>query len=142
MCERWSSCKIRKNPKRGLQSKTNPQRSREPDMVASFMILLEFYFIFGCVIGWGIMYSALIKFCEERGHCNVPRRYECQFPPGTVSSDGKPLLSAQLGSWLTTQRILKQQNKLRPDRMALLQPLVDEGKLFYQSSAPRDKLFL
>ena len=35
---------------------------------------------------------------------------------------------AQLGSWITTQRIEKSNGKLKPERHALLQSLHEQGK--------------
>ena len=46
---------------------------------------------------------------------------------GTISPDGHCIETACLGSWLTTQRKLKGDLKLPPDRLSKLQALVDAG---------------
>ena len=30
------------------------------------------------------MYEALLQYGEVYGHCNVPRRFECQLPDGLI----------------------------------------------------------
>ena len=67
-------------------------------------------------------YEALINYSLSHGHCNVPHAYSVDLPNGTP--DWK------LGVWLSTQRHLqKRTNKLRPDRAAKLQDLVDKNLL-------------
>ena len=50
---------------------------------------------------WNLRYEQLCAFCDEFGHCNVPRQY-----------DPNP----QLGLWVGTQRAFKKQNRLTADR--------------------------
>lgn len=69
---------------------------------------------------WGIMFKALLDFGKEKSHYNAPINCESVQPDGSV---------LMLGTWLSTQRQLMRKNKLRPDRQAKLQTLVDEGKL-------------
>lgn len=80
---------------------------------------------------WKIMYEALLEFGREHGHYNVPRRYVCNLPEGTRSLDEThaSIDKAPLGCWLTTQRADRLNNKLKEDRLAMLQALVDQGKL-------------
>ncbi len=81
---------------------------------------------------WPRHYAALLEYCKEHGHCNVPQkeRYECELPG--LGEDGGPLhYHGQLGRWLANQRRYKKLGsdklKVHPDREALLQALVDEG---------------
>jgi hypothetical protein len=85
-------------------------------------------------ITWHGHYAALLEYCKEHGHCNVPKQatYECMI------NEGGSIIRYQghLGSWLCYQRRLKkkEQSKLQPDREALLQQLVDEGFLQWDIS--------
>lgn len=69
---------------------------------------------------WNTNYDAMILYCEEKGHCNIPRTLECKMPDGTI---------VKLGLWLSNQRARKKISKMRPDRLERMQQLVDEGKL-------------
>jgi hypothetical protein len=80
---------------------------------------------------WNVMYDALLDYGREHGHYNVPRRHVCKLPEGTKSlgETFHPIETAPLGSWLTSQRADRLSNKLKPDRLQLLQTLVNQGKL-------------
>lgn len=65
------------------------------------------------------MYRALIEYGKDKPNCNAPINCECV-------QDGNVLM---LGTWLSTQRQLMRKGKLRPDRQAHLQKLVDMGRL-------------
>ena len=67
---------------------------------------------------WDANFKALREFGEINGHCNVPLRHEHVIVNGC---------SVNLGSWLATQRRIRLNNKLRPERFALLQKLSDDG---------------
>jgi len=56
-------------------------------------------------VTWDERYGQLVAFKEEHGHCNVPIDYDT---------------NAVLGRWCHTQRQLKRQYRLKPDRMARL----------------------
>jgi hypothetical protein len=71
---------------------------------------------------WEVMYSLLLKYQQENGHCNVPFSYKA---PG-LNDSSRP---CNLGAWLNTQRQLKMKNELRDDRAARLQQLVDAGAM-------------
>jgi len=80
---------------------------------------------------WHSHYAAILQYCKEHGHCNVPKgfSYECIIPDiGDDSPHGRYV--GHLGSWLCYQRRLKKKDKsaLLPDREGLLQQLVDEGE--------------
>eukprot|EP01041_Mallomonas_annulata_P000237 gene237-429_t len=69
---------------------------------------------------WDIMLDSLIKYSETHGHCNLSSCHEFTVADGS---------SVKLGAWLSQQRHHKKKGKLRVDREAKLQILVDEGKL-------------
>lgn len=72
---------------------------------------------------WDTKYQALLSYCNEHGTCNVPDSFKYD------DGRGKPI---RLGRWLGKQRRGKKIGKLRKDREALLQKLVDEGKLLWE----------
>jgi hypothetical protein len=85
-------------------------------------------------IDWNIHYAALLKYRKEHGHCNVPYldKYECDLPG--MGENGQTFhYYGTLGSWLTRQRRYRKglRGTLQPEREALLQKLVDEGKFSY-----------
>eukprot|EP01041_Mallomonas_annulata_P009327 gene9327-19358_t len=72
-------------------------------------------------LSWNLQYEALLKYGEENnGNCNITKLQK------VILSDGS---TVSLGLWLCNQRELNKKDKLRSDRKALLQGLVDEGKL-------------
>ena len=76
---------------------------------------------------WEHHYAALRYYRSDYGHCNVPisRSYECHLPEYDITYRGN------LGNWLHYQRQAKRKQKglkLAPEREALLQQLVDEGR--------------
>ena len=80
-------------------------------------------------ITWPRNYAALLEYYKVYGTCNVPyhAKYECDLEGlgeyGTVYR-----YVGNLGLWLAHQRTSKKRNKITPERQALLQKLVDEGK--------------
>ena len=70
---------------------------------------------------WMVMYEALVRFGGEHGHCNVPLR----FPRVKVNETD----SAHLGAWLATQRREHLNGKMKPERLVLMQKLVDSNML-------------
>ena len=88
---------------------------------------------------WPRHYAALLHYGEEHGHCNVP--HECVYRYEIPASDGSSapaVYEGALGNWLHDQRQAQRGTgyglTLRPDRHALLQTLVDEGKLSWNPS--------
>ena len=84
------------------------------------------------LLGWNTNYVALLEYCKEHGTCNVPSKakYECDLK-GLGEDEGVYHYVGNLGTWLHNQRIAKNGkgcNKISPERQALLQKLVDEGK--------------
>ena len=84
---------------------------------------------------WPMHYAALLEYCREYGHCNVPwsHNYECILKGfGRNGTDLK--YTGKLGSWLSTQRQSKKGHggRLSPERQQLLQRLVDDGKLLWK----------
>lgn len=83
-------------------------------------------------LSWPRNYAALLQYAAEHGHCNVPHDavYECEIPGADGSAEQ---VSCKLGNWLHDQRQSHRGTghsaKLTPEREALLQALVDEGKL-------------
>jgi len=71
---------------------------------------------------WDIMLDALNRYASQYGHCNLSAGQEYTIDDGS---------SVKLGAWLSQQRHHKKKGKLRADREAKLQLLVDEGKLFW-----------
>jgi len=69
---------------------------------------------------WNKMLEILVRYCQQYGHCNVSSAHE------TVSATGNTI---KLGAWLSQQRHHHKKGKLRADREAKLQVLVDDGKL-------------
>jgi hypothetical protein len=57
---------------------------------------------------WNMQLERLVEFKRFNGHCMVPRRYE----PDTL-----------LGQWVSTQRTLHKNNKLRLDRKIILEEI-------------------
>jgi hypothetical protein len=83
-------------------------------------------------INWPRAYAALLKFGEIHGHYNVPKRgdFRCDLPDLPPDENDSTLYDAKLGNWLYWQRELKKGKRggLAPDREALLQKLVDQGR--------------
>jgi hypothetical protein len=83
------------------------------------------------LVDWNTHYSALLHFCNNNGHCKVPRRlvYQCELPKGLTPEDGTIHYTGKLGRWLDDQRKAKKgkRSRLLPEREALLQRLVDDG---------------
>jgi hypothetical protein len=78
---------------------------------------------------------ALQHYCQLHGHANVPQSatYRCEVP----GENGVPIVYiGNLGKWLTKQRQGRKGHgvKLHSDREALLQKLVDEGKLLWDAT--------
>lgn len=73
---------------------------------------------------WDAMFEAVLLYGREHdGNCNIPVKYVTKLQNG---------LDVKLGAWLSCQRQLKRGTadlKLRPDREARLQGLVNEGML-------------
>eukprot|EP00607_Mallomonas_marina_P011040 CAMPEP_0182424144 /NCGR_PEP_ID=MMETSP1167-20130531/10300_1 /TAXON_ID=2988 /ORGANISM="Mallomonas Sp, Strain CCMP3275" /LENGTH=689 /DNA_ID=CAMNT_0024603713 /DNA_START=93 /DNA_END=2162 /DNA_ORIENTATION=- len=83
--------------------------------------------------GWDLQYDLLLKYGEEHdGNCNVPWGYSCPSPDGSG-------VDVKLGYWLKAQRSNRKNGKLRPDRLARLQPLVDAGKLRWSKKEVLDE---
>lgn len=75
---------------------------------------------------WELMYTALVRYGEENGHCNVPHHIGFTLDEG---GDSGPTSLVRLGFWLGTQRKYKKAGKLKPEYEARLHELVNEGKL-------------
>jgi hypothetical protein len=71
---------------------------------------------------WKKNYDALLAFGDIHGHCNVPQKKK---------SDNSDSEEAVLGRWLHAQRYAQKKRKLSPEREAMLQSLVDDGKLYW-----------
>ena len=65
---------------------------------------------------WNETFFELVTYCETFGHGNVPKDYK--------SAGGR-----WLGKWLDFQRQMKKKNRLRADRIARLEGLVNNGYL-------------
>ena len=83
-------------------------------------------------ISWPRNYAALLEYYKEHGTCNVPQKtvYECDLL-GLGENGGVYHYVGKLGNWLKYQRKAKKgkdNKKITPDRQAMLQTLVDEGK--------------
>jgi hypothetical protein len=76
---------------------------------------------------WNISYAALVKYGEEFGTCNVPqsKAYKCILP-GMGENGNDYEYKGNLGYWLDNQKQAKKR-KLKPEREAKLQILVDKG---------------
>jgi hypothetical protein len=77
---------------------------------------------------WRRHYAALLEYRRIHGHCNVPQSqtFECDLSESRTDA----AYTGRLGVWLSTQRVLYKSKRLAPDRLELLQRLVDEGVLF------------
>eukprot|EP01041_Mallomonas_annulata_P003699 gene3699-7359_t len=69
---------------------------------------------------WMTMMEALEGYCAKHGHCNVSQCHKYKFDDGST---------VWLGAWLHKQRDLKKRGNLRPDRIQMLQALVDTNML-------------
>ena len=83
-------------------------------------------------INWPRNYAALLKYYNEHGTCNVPQhdKYECDLE-GLGEDGGLYHYVDNLGAWISHQRQAKHGKgtyKQTPEREALLQKLVDEGR--------------
>ena len=83
-------------------------------------------------INWPRNYAALLEYYKEHETCNIPKRakYECDLE-GLGEDGGVYHYVGNLGQWLKDQRNANRGNgnrKITPERQALLQRLVDEGK--------------
>ncbi len=83
-------------------------------------------------IDWPRNYAALHEYYKEFGTCNVhsKRSYECTLKG--MGENGEDVhFVGNLGVWLRNQRQAKKgqgPGRLTPERLALLQALVDEGE--------------
>ena len=83
-------------------------------------------------IDWPRNYAALHEYYKEFGTCNVhsKRSYECTLVG--MGENGQDVhFVGNLGVWLRNQRQAKKgqgPGRLTPERLALLQNLVDEGR--------------
>jgi hypothetical protein len=72
---------------------------------------------------WNMRYEQLVEFKRKKGHCMVPQKYE----------QDKSLL----GMWVSRQRVVHKNDKMRPDRKTLLDDLgfawKDDGALALKS---------
>lgn len=95
------------------------------------------------------MYNALVQFGNEKGHCNgtlacllallsysfAQITHQLSLPPNTTVPLRHSRIkvneedSVHLGAWLATQRREHLNGKMKPDRLMLMQALVDENKL-------------
>ena len=98
---------------------------------------------------WMVMYNALVQFGNEKGHCNgtlacllallsysfAQITHQLSLPPNTTVPLRHSRIkvneedSVHLGAWLATQRREHLNGKMKPDRLMLMQALVDENKL-------------
>lgn len=72
---------------------------------------------------WLQKFEAVKEYVAMNGNSNIQTNYECTLP----GVDGK----CKLGIWLNRQKFNKKSGVLRDDRFALLDSLVQEGKLFW-----------
>jgi len=77
---------------------------------------------------WSVFMAALIEFGKQRGHYNVPLRFN-RIPVNGDSGD-----SIKLGTWLACQRREYLNGKLKPERYDVLQKMVESGKLPWDPS--------
>lgn len=105
---------------------------------------------------WDTHYAALLEYGRQHGHYNVPHMltYECTFM--RTADDGAIISTpykGNLGYWLSSQRQYKKNNSetlesntdvnksncqsttVSKHRLALLQALVNEGKLLWDETA-------
>ena len=85
------------------------------------------------LLGWNANYAALLEYYKKHGTCNVPCKavYECDLEGLGEEDGGVYHYVGNLGFWLDRQRKAKKGKgtyKQTPEREALLQKLVDEGK--------------
>ena len=90
-------------------------------------------------LDWNRNYAALVSYGDEYGHCNIPftDSYECIIQENTANggTSGYHYIG-YLGKWLQNQRQAKMgvsSIKLRPDRQALLEQLVQSEKLSWDA---------
>ena len=92
--------------------------------------------VFVCLytIEWDIHYAALLTYYNKYGTCKVPFKedYACKLE-GLGENGSVYEYVGKLGRWLGTQRQAKKGHKLKPERRAKLQKLVDEGKCVFNS---------
>lgn len=81
---------------------------------------------------WDEKMRALIKYGEEKGHCNVP------FETIYILDTGAEI---KLGVWVFRQKALKKQNSLPEEREKLFEPLVTEGKFEWELEETVDKVW-
>ena len=72
---------------------------------------------------WTAYFEALKRYCEEYGHCNIPKDKEYPLADGTV---------VKLGAWLELQRIHRSHGDLAPGRLRCFENLMASGKLQWQ----------
>jgi hypothetical protein len=89
-------------------------------------------------IAWPRHFAALLEYRKVHGHCNVPKsqNFDCLLPAEVVGENGDRNYSGKLGRWLRSQREAKKRtvSQLLPEREELLQSLVDEGALLWETS--------
>lgn len=86
---------------------------------------------------WLAHYAALVIYGRRNGHCNVPYKayFECTLPWTDKQTNEVGTFRGNLGAWLMHQRQSRKRigdvSALLPEREALLQQLVDQGKLLW-----------
>ena len=81
---------------------------------------------------WDDKMRALIKYGEEKGHCNVA------FETIATRDNGAEI---KLGVWVFRQKALKKQNSLPEERERLFEPLIAEGKFQWELEGTVDKVW-
>ena len=77
---------------------------------------------------WLLKFEAVKEYVAIHGNSNIQTNYECSLP----NVEGK----CKLGIWLNRQKFNKKSGVLRDDRFALLDQLVQEGKLSWPGDTP------
>jgi len=80
-------------------------------------------------MAWMGNFNLLLEYSQT----NITNDNDCNVPAShvIVTAEGK---SVRLGKWLSKQRTEKRKGALQPDRLQLLQNLVDEGKLCWEGN--------
>jgi hypothetical protein len=81
---------------------------------------------------WSLHYAALLEYCKQQGHCNVPHDLTFACVLKEMGKNGEDYqYEEKLGDWLTNQRSIyhgHKGQKMEPDRRAKLEELHEKGK--------------
>lgn len=87
---------------------------------------------------WPYMYECLVDYCERRLQ-ETPGSEVTSIPEKKRYVHPRDKVEVGLGRWMHTQNKRRRAGKLRPDRLAKIQELVDQGKFKWPQPRPNKR---